>query len=420
MNNRSRTGRSLFDNRTVLIVFSVISAIIFWFVVSFQINTTRTATVRDVRVSLSQNASVYQSIGLDIIERVDETVDIGVSGDINVIGNLDPSDFVVTPNYASVKEAGVYELDLTVSKVNQLADFEITSVSPSTVELRFDNAVSRKFTVSIEGIGHAAAQGYMIDTMVSSPAEVTVTGPENEVDGIARVVAECRLDTELDETTRVTCPVKLLDAAGNEITSSVLRLDVTEVDVTIPVYKRGTLPLDIGFTNIPDGFDVGTVEYLLSHSSIEVAASERVIDNMTTRIIGYIDLATFKLGDSYIFELQLPTGMVNLDNVETVTVTFPRADLNTKRVVVEDIRVENAPAAYNINVVTELIYDVTVIGPPADVEALLPGSVVAVVNMDTLSVQSGSYNVPVSFHVTANNTTWVVGSYTVTIEVEPK
>ncbi len=420
-NTSSHSSKNtLFDNKTILVVFSIVLAIVAWFIVSFQLNTARTRTIKNVKVALGQNSSAYQSLGLDIIDRFDRFVDITVTGDVKVIGTLDASAFLVVPNYSSVKEAGNYNLPLTVTKNNPLQNFEITSVSPSTVELRFDNAISRKFTVNLEIIGHSAADGYMIDTIVSSPAEITVTGPENEVASVSRVVATYRVDDELSESLRVTCPIRLLDASGNELTSTALRVDVNEVDVTIPVYKQGTLDLDIGFSNVPDGFDVTTIEYVLSRSSIDVAGVEKVIDNMTTKIVGYVDLAQFKLGGSYTFELNLQSGVVNLDNVETVTVTFPKTDLNSKRINVSDIRVENAPANYSITVTTRAIYDVTVIGPPSDVESLLAGSVIAIVDVNDISVESGTYNVPVTFRVTANNTTWVAGSYTVTIEVEPK
>ncbi len=411
--------RSLFDNTTFALIFSVLLAAVAWFIVSFRINTSGERTITGVKVSLSQNAASYQNLGLDIIDRSDRYVDVTVKGDRSVIGGLTASDFIVTPNYSRVLEAGTYELDLAAQKADPLLNFEITGINSPTVELRFDNAVSKRFSVTLEMVGHSAAEGYVIDTIVSSPSEITVTGPENEVEGISRVVASYEVDEELSEPLRVTCPIKLLDGSGNEITSSTLRVDVSEVDVTIPVYKRGVLPLDIGFTNVPDGFDVSSLEYVMSHDAINVAGLDRVIDNMTTRVVGYVDLAGFRIGESYTFEVNLPSGLVNLDNIETVAVTFPRTDLATKRVNVSDIRVENAPSNFDVTVTTPVINDVTVIGPSRDVEELLAGSVVAVVDMSAASVESGSYKVPVRFTITANNTTWVAGSYSVTIEVEP-
>lgn len=420
MNNKAPAHRkSIFDNTTFTIVFSVLIAVLGWFIISFRINTSGERTISGVKVSLSQNSSAYQNLGLDIIDRSDRFVDITVTGDRNVIGSLTPSDFIVTPNYSRVLEAGTYELELSAQKSDPLLNFEIVSIHSPTIELSFDNAISRRFSVALEMVGHSAAEGYVIGTIVSSPSEITVTGPENEIEGISRVVASYEVDEELNEPLRVTCPIKLLDASGNEITSGTLRTDVGEVDVTIPVYKRGLLELDIGFTNVPDGFDVSSLEYVMSHTAINVAGLDKVIDNMTERVIGYVDLASFKVGESYTFEVNLPSGLVNLDNIETVAVTFPRSDLSTKKVNVSDIRVENAPSNFDITVITPVINDVTVIGPAEDIEQLLAGSVVAVVDMSATSVESGSYNVPVSFNVTSNSTTWVAGSYSVTIEVEP-
>ena len=68
----------------------------------------------------------------------------------------------------------------------------------------------------------------------------------------------------------------------------------------------------------------------------------------------------------------------------------------------------------------EKISDVTVIGKAQDVQTLLAGSVIAIVDMSELGgIESGTFNVPVKFKISSNNTTWVAGSYTAVIEVEP-
>ncbi|MEG2259056.1 MAG: hypothetical protein RSB78_02590 [Oscillospiraceae bacterium] len=210
-----------------------------------------------------------------------------------------------------------------------------------------------------------------------------------------------------------------MDADGNAITSSTLKIDNETVDVSVPVYKRGVVPIDIEFSNVPEGFDISTLKYVMSIKELDIAASAKVIDNLKTKIVGYVDLAAFEIGESYTFDIDFPTGVVNLDNIEQVTVSFPKENIASKKVNVSDIRVQNAPANMKVTVKNTRINDVTVIGATDDVLGLLSGSVIAIVDVSQLSVEKGSYNVPVKFTVTANNTTFVSGSYTVLIEVEP-
>jgi hypothetical protein len=176
------------------------------------------------------------------------------------------------------------------------------------------------------------------------------------------------------------------------------------------------LPIEIDYTNVPDGFDTGILDPVLSVTELEVAGTQEAIDNLTPRVVGWVDLSTFELGASYDFDIEL-SGLINLD-VERLTVTFPREGISSKRIHVTDIRVENVPANYRVSLVTTRLNDVQVIGLIEDVESLLPGSVVAIVDMSEHSVNLGQSTVTVKFVITANNTTWVAGSYTVVIQAE--
>ncbi|MEG0913876.1 MAG: CdaR family protein [Oscillospiraceae bacterium] len=414
-----KDGKSPFENRVFKVIFSIAMAIVCWMAVVFTISTESKVTITDVPVTINTSSAAFQSLGLDIIDKNEITVNVRVEGPRTVVGALDKNSVKVTPSFASVKEVGVYELPLTATKSNQLENFTIVSVDPITVKLRFDNATSKKFPVSVNVIGLETSEEFIVETPVSNPPEVTITGPELDVNNIAKVVADCTVNAEVSETVTQSCALTLLDADGNAITSSTLKIDNETVDVSVPVYKRGVVPIDIEFSNVPEGFDISTLKYVMSIKELDIAASAKVIDNLKTKIVGYVDLAAFEIGESYTFDIDFPTGVVNLDNIEQVTVSFPKENIASKKVNVSDIRVQNAPANMKVTVKNTRINDVTVIGATDDVLGLLSGSVIAIVDVSQLSVEKGSYNVPVKFTVTANNTTFVSGSYTVLIEVEP-
>lgn len=410
---------ALFGNKTFVMILSLVLAIVIWSIVVFGISPDTKQTISGVPVNLDLNNASFQSQGLDITDRSVILVDVEVYGPRTVVGALTADDIVVEPNYARVNGVGTYTLVLTAAKANQLDDFQILSVNPQSVSLSFDVSTSKRFTVEADGVGFTAQEGYVIEAPVVSPAEVRITGPENDVARISRVVAHFELSGELNKSETINdCPLILYDADGNEVSQTTLTIDNAAVDIRVPVYKLGTLPLDISFTNVPDGFDVSTLDYVLSTDEIEVAGSESVIDNLGTYTVGYIDLTSFSIGDVYTFTVELPSGLINR-GPETITVTFPRENISSKRIAVTNIQVVNVPTNYTVSVVTTRIENVTVIGPAADVTALLPGSVVAIVDFSTLTLESGRYSVPVTFKVTSNATTWVAGSYTVYIDVVP-
>lgn len=410
---------SLFNKKWFQVAFSIIAAIICWAIVVFTISPEMTSTIREVPVNLSSSNSMLSSLGLDIITDEEYKVNVTVEGPRGVVGTLDSRSVIVTPVFSSVTEAGTYELKLIATKSNSMDNYTVSSITPASITVKIDKADSKKFTVGTEIIGLSVGEGFMTGNVSVSPAEITIVGPEQEMANINRVVAAYDVGGTLDKSVTVECPIIIYDNNGNELPLDSFKLDNDKVTLTVPVYKQGMLNLDIEFTNVPAGFDTSTIKYVMSASKLQVAASESVIDNLKTKIIGYVDLSSFKVGETYTFEINLPTGYLNLDNIETVSVTFPREDLASKKINITDIRLQNAPENCNVKILTQRISDVTVIGPAADVESLLSGSVIAIVDMSQANVESGTSSVPVIFHVTSNDTTWVIGDYTVMIEVEP-
>jgi len=414
-NKRRFSFSRLFNNQTFVVILSLVVAVICWAAVGFSRNTEMEKTIRGVEVTLTDDATLA-GYGLDIIDTEKYTVDVTVRGPRTVVGALTAESVIVVPDFSSVTAVGTYDLKLTFKKANPLDNFTIMSITPGEITLRFDTSVAHRFTIEYD-INAVAAEGYIIDQITSSPGEIAIAGPEEEVAKISRVVAKYSFDKELSTTTKISCALVLYDERDNELSKDVLRLDSTEVVVTVPVYKLGILKLDIGFTNAPKGFDTSTLNYILSVDEIEVAGTENIINNLTTKIVGYVDLATFVIGEEYSFDIVLQTGLVNRGS-ETVTVTFPREGISQKKINVTDIRLENVPANYKVTIISQRVNDVAVIGRAEDIEKLLPGSVVAVVDFSEVNITKGRYVVPVKFKITSNNSTWVAGSYSVLIEVE--
>ena len=106
-----------------------------------------------------------------------------------------------------------------------------------------------------------------------------------------------------------------------------------------------------------------------------------------------------------------------MDNIETVTVTFDEEGLASRKITVNDIRVNNVPEGYEVKVVSESINGVTVIGTEQGVEDLLPSGVIAEVDASLIIAQQGTVTAPVRFFIPAKSDVWVAGNYRVTVEV---
>ena len=400
-----------------VMVVSLLLAFVLWAVVVLSVNSTGTRTIDNVVVRIPTTGASFHALGLEIIDdgQTTYTASVTVSGDRSVIGSLNEDSFTVTPVFTSVTQPGTYTLQLQATKTNQMQNFTIRSVNPAELSLTFAEVVTENFTVTPEVTGISVAEGYVLQPVTCTPATVQISGAESSIDRISKVVAVAAVDSELSETTTAYGTIHLLDSAGNLIPASNFRMDSSQVELLIPVYKEGDLPLEVGFINVPEGFDTSFLNYSLSPAAIRVASTEENIDSLGKKTVGYIDLANYQLGDTYQFDIVLSTGYINVDSIETVTVAFDESNLSSKKITVEDIRLNNVPEGVEVEVATTAINGVTVIG--RDIESLLPTSVVAEVDASAINIKQGSYSVPVSFQIPSRDDVWVAGTYMVTIEV---
>jgi len=409
-------------SRPKLMALSLILAIIVWSFVALSVNSITTRTIDNVPVEIPSTGASYQSLGLDIIDNgeTEYTASVTVSGDRGIIGNLTADSFTVTPDFSKVTEAGTYNITLTAAKNNPLLDYEIKSVTPTRIVLTFGESVTRKFTVTPVVTGFTVADGYVVLPAVASPASVTVVGNRETVDSIRKVTAELTLSGEVRSSVNSKGTIHLYDENENEISADLLRLDTDTVDLLVPVYRKGIMEFDIEFTNVPSGFDTSILKYTLSPAQTDVAYTGNAASPDSVRTIGYVDMATLDLGGTYEFEVKLPSAYVDLDGVDTVSVSFASEGLSSQKMNVTDIRTSNVPDGYEVKIITEKIQGVTVIGETAELAKLVSGSVVAVVDCSQLKAENGYQSVPVSIIIPSSSSVWAVGSYSVSVEVTRK
>lgn len=409
-------------NKPKLMVLSLVLAIVIWAFVALSVNSISTRTIDNIIVEIPSTGASYQSLGLDLIDsgETEYKASVTVSGDRSIIGSLTSDSITVTPDFSKVTEAGTYNITLNATKNNQLLNFEIKSVDPSRLVLTFDESVTKRFQITPSVSGFTLADGYVVQPMVASPAYVTIVGSRETVDRIRKVTAEGTLMGDISSSSTVAGTIHLYDAEDNEISTDLLRMDTATADVLVPVYREGELSFDIEFTNVPAGFDTTILKYSLSPSKISVAYAGGSAAPETVRTAGYVDIATLDLGATYQFDVKLPSGYVNLDGADSISVKFDPEGLDSRKMTVTDIRASNIPEGYEVSILTDRISGVNVIGEAETVSGLGVGALVAVVDASLLKAENGTQSVPVDIIIPSSSSVWVLGTYTVNVEVTRK
>ena len=133
-------SKSILDDRRIRLALAVLGAVIAWMVVTIIVQPGTTNMIYNVPVDYTYDSSAYTSRGLSIVSAEDKTVNLKLSGDGYTIGGLAASDFVVYPDWSSVRDSGEKNLRLLVRGANSLLNGITVTIdgSDNTVDVVFD------------------------------------------------------------------------------------------------------------------------------------------------------------------------------------------------------------------------------------------------------------------------------------------
>ena len=414
MNNKhSQTSRdkdrSIWDDRRFTMLLSLALAVLVWVIVTTLVQPGTDKNIDNVPINFEYDASKYTSLGLDIVNQPSGTVKLYLEGNGYDLGGLVASDFVVYPDYSAVRGPGTAELKLRVRALDSQIESRVRATitgEVTTAQVVFDTVIERSLPVTVETSGITTAEGYVLNRVTTAPAEVTVRGPESEVESIGRVVARVAVDEQLNDSRLVQVGLVLEGRDGEETSLEYTTLDNDMVDATVSVYQLAELPLKVDFVNVPPGFDPSTLNYSLSRETLTVAGPARQLADLTELSVASFDLAaSFSMDKDFQLPVALPSGIVSQENISAVTLSFDTSNLTQK--------VINLPSSYELTVESSRINNVVLIGPEEELEELSANNVIARINAEDFQVEVGQENIPVQIVVPSSSHIFAVGSYTV-------
>ena len=411
---------SLWQNNTFFKVISVVIACIIWVVVAMNMKTDIPREIKEVPVTMDNQTSFITRMGLTIIGDESLFVDVTIEGQRLVVGSIKPEDIAVSVDLSSVNGAGNFSLPLVAENVSG-KDFAISSISPSTVNLKFDRMVTKKFNVDVKMEGLVVPEeGYLMEEAVVSPTQVSVTGPDTDIAKIAKCVVSVDHEGSLTKTTAFTSDIVLLDKDGNKIETSGLTMDVKQAEVTVPILKTVDLPVKVEFLNAPTNLDLEELEYAVSNETVTVAGPVDEIDKYSEIILGYIDFKALDLESNFTFDVELRENFINVAHTETVTVTFDWTDMVAKEFTVTNLSLVNVPSDYDARLLTDRVTKVKIIGPAQVLETMTADDLVGQIDLSKRSVETGQFKTAVTISAPSKNLVWAVGDYTAVVVISEK
>ncbi len=345
MKNKSLFSR-LLANKKLVIILSFVLAFIFWIITSDNISTTISKV--PLKHNLSDKvAAEYKVFGLNI-----DTVTVDVKGKRVVVDSLTPNDIDATVDLSSVTGPTTGTFDIQVR--NHSTGFDINSVEPSSIKLVIDKEITK--TVPLISNFKYANDGHYVEN--NAPDTIEVSGPESVVSTVKS--AYIAGDVAITDGISVTNSYKVAlynvyvtndPAAKNLVSQEFLTLSITDIDVTFRFLTPATLPLEITSTGASTDI-TGYYQFEAPDSGyLNVAGPQNLIDNSVIKI----DVGEMSEFDNKVYERTydvsdiLNPEFVNLDEVDSIIITFDFASLSTQsfKIPTSRVQVKNLKAGYS-------------------------------------------------------------------------
>lgn len=318
---------SLIYNDKYLIILSLFLAVLVWIGSSLSVGTDENRTIKaNIPVSLSDKMS--EQLGMEYFSlQNDIDLNVTINGAKYVVGQVTAEDLNITFDTSGINRTGEQSVPIQVSSKTKTLDFDVVSVSPSSLECYFDAKASKTFTIETRFDHDAVADGYVFGEPVLSEDKIVVTGPKTFVDGIrsAYIDVDFGNDVSLSEPFSQDCDIHFegtnIDTNYFKISNKVSENDnFTKVSVSIPVFKEAVLPVTLTFDDKPAGLAGSAVSVSYSVNSLNVGVLKSA--DITTANIGTIDFNDLTVGtQQFEFKTDEISGVSVLDDVDTVVAT---------------------------------------------------------------------------------------------------
>ncbi|MCI8442932.1 MAG: hypothetical protein HFG27_10420 [Provencibacterium sp.] len=400
-------------------LISLVVAFFIWVVVATAVDTSFRREIAEVPIDINLQSNTLSRLGMSIISLEPETVRVRINGTRYVVGALESGNIRIEPDLSAVNTTGTQTLPLRWVDESG-GEYTVEQITPSSASVRIDRMDQKSVDITASVTGVSLPEGYIKEDEIITPERVTLTGPIGDLNKVQRAMVNIDMNKSMTATESVTGEIVLMDANGNLVESSHIHKDYDTAEVTVSVLKVKEVPLVIDFINRPYGFPLDQLRYTLDRSKINIAGPQTLVDSYDEVLLGYIDFKQLDLSARRIFDVQLPSGFDNIDNIQSVSVSFDMEGYVSQEFNLDRIRILNPPANYEVTIPGSQQMRVRMVGPAETLESMTPEDIIAEVDLSEREVVTGQLKWPVTIYAPGKGAVWAVGDYVTTVSIAEK
>lgn len=393
-------------NNVGLKILAVIFAFLLWLVVVNIDDPTQTRTFTSV-VTVT-NADVLKNNGkLYEIKDGVNTVSFRVTAKRSIIEKLSPSDFSAVADMNNLENEERVPVTITAKSYSNSVNI---SSKQNYLYVELEDELTERFVIYAETTG-TADNSLEVEEVTCSPTVLTVTGPEEVINSIEKVVATANIEGVSTDFTESVIP-KFYDSKGQLVDSKELTLSVSTVGVSvhfenkkavdIVVKTSGSLSPDLTLGSIKTDpssvMVIGDTSALNNVANITIPDTVINLSNITGSFTTTVDISSY-----------LPEGVTLTEGTSskvTIYVLMENEVSGTTHVATDNIELRDVPDGLSVKLTVDKI-SVDVFGTASAIAALNAGDIKGYIDCSGLS-EGDNQNVVVQFEnpegITVQNT----------------
>ncbi len=324
-------------------ILAVVFSFLLWLVVVNIDDPTQTRTFTAV-VTVT-NEDVLKSAGkLYEIKDGVNTVSFRVTAKRSIIEKLSSSDFSATADMNSLENEE--RIPVTIA-AKSYANYITISSKQNYLYVVLEDEQTQRFVIEAQTTG-TIETGLTVDSVSSSPTVITVTGPEDVVSAIDKVVASANITGVTSNFTESVIP-KFYDSEGKEVDSKELTLSVSTVSVSVTFSNIKTVDLVVKTSGTLDSsLTLDTIK--TDPSSVGIKGEATALNDVTSITIPDTVINLSELTGSFTTTVDissyLPEGITLADGSSskvTIYVLMSGETASTAEVSADNISLTNIP-----------------------------------------------------------------------------
>lgn len=331
-------------HKILAFLLALIVSICLWFYAVTVVNPDDSTTINGISVQF-EGLDALTARGLMLTGGDDTKVSVKMRARRSDLKELNNETVSATADVSRISASGEYQLTWNLVLPDTVATGDVSEIS--SIPSRFTVRVSEIKTnpdvpVKVEYTGELAdGLTYQENTASLTPATLKLSGPADEVNKVDHAQVKVDLTgatTLIDEE----YPYTLYDSDGNELTlSKYTTVSSEKIYVRLPIlhYKDVKLKIDVVSGG---GATEQDLEWTIEPKAIRVTGNDKDLQEMPDEL----SVATVNLAEMNVYsqtmtaKLNLPSGIINLSDEDSVEIRLKLSGLTTKEITVPVSQIE--------------------------------------------------------------------------------